>query len=76
MEINAKNSSFNFSGLREDGIQILTLLFPFKAIDFQASLKYLGFILKPNNYGSEVAIPQKSRCESQTRGNSNSRDYE
>jgi hypothetical protein len=72
MEINAKKSSFNFSGLREDGIQILTLLFIFKALLFP----FKPFILKPNNYGSKVAIPQKSRCESQTRRNSNSRDYE
>jgi hypothetical protein len=50
MEINKQKSSINFSSLDEEEAIYIVERLPFQVLDIDEGLKYLGFLLKPNNY--------------------------
>jgi hypothetical protein len=51
MEFNDAKSSLYTFGLEEGLETTLDRYFPFPLLDFNDGVKYLGFYLKPNNYG-------------------------
>jgi hypothetical protein len=44
-------------------VAILGIIFPFQHLSFNGGLRYLGFNLKPNNYGKEDWRWKLSRIE-------------
>jgi hypothetical protein len=50
MMINDRKSSMSIQNMEEEEIGIYRSFFPFEIREFNASLKYLGFHLKPNSY--------------------------
>jgi hypothetical protein len=50
MEINEQNSSITFSSLDEEETLYIVERLPFQVLDIDEGLKYLGFLIKPNNY--------------------------
>jgi hypothetical protein len=50
MEINEQNSSITFSSMDEDEILYCLERLPFQVLDIDEGMKYLGFLLKPNDY--------------------------
>ena len=50
MEINAGKSSLTTHGMDVVEVRHATTLFPFIRANLDEGLKYLGFMLKPNNY--------------------------
>jgi hypothetical protein len=50
MEINAQKSSITFSSLDEEETLYIVERLPFQVFDLDEGLKYLGFLLKPNDY--------------------------
>ena len=50
MEINVGKSTLTTHGMEEEEVRHATTLFPFNRATLDEGLKYLGFLLKPNNY--------------------------
>ena len=50
MEINDDKSTISLCVLNVETQLDLQMIFPFNQMDMESSLKYLGFILKPNGY--------------------------
>jgi len=53
MKINERKSSISVLNLDEVKIRHYQTMFPFKMIELDIGLKYLGFQLKPNYYKKE-----------------------
>jgi hypothetical protein len=53
MEINMGKSALYTYGLNDSLSTRIERIFSFQHLDFEGGLKYLGFILKPNNYGNK-----------------------
>jgi hypothetical protein len=53
MVININKSAIFFPELEEDLRLSISTLFSFPSYDLQDGIKYLGFKLKPNNYGTK-----------------------
>lgn len=49
--INSSNSSFGCHMVHMHSKQMIFDFIPYQQVDFKVALKYLGFDLKPNNYG-------------------------
>lgn len=50
MDINSLKSIAFVVGCSRDEISYITTKFPFQLVDMEEGIKYLGFILKPNDY--------------------------
>lgn len=50
MQVNLQKSTLSLNNLRETHIQYLISLFPLPTKELSEGLKYLGFLLKPNDY--------------------------
>jgi hypothetical protein len=50
MEINKQKSSITFSSMEDEEILYFLERLPFQSLDIEEGLKYLGFLLKPNDY--------------------------
>jgi hypothetical protein len=51
MTINMKTSSICFNGMEENHIKRVLQFFPYNVYGIQDGLKFLGFFIKPNDYG-------------------------
>ena len=50
MEINEQKSSITFSSMEYEEIIYFLERLPFQVLDIEEGIKYLGFLLKPNDY--------------------------
>ena len=50
MVVNIEKSTISCSNLSEQETHRIALCFPFRMMDLDAGIKYLGFFLKPNSY--------------------------
>jgi hypothetical protein len=50
MLVNVGNSSISFVGVEVKNLEYFANIFPFKQVDLDEGLKYLGLFLKPNTY--------------------------
>jgi hypothetical protein len=53
MEINLNNSNLYSYGIEDSLFARIDQIFQFQHLGFDEAFKYLGFNLKPNNYGKE-----------------------
>jgi hypothetical protein len=52
MEVNLTKSFVLFFGLNGNEMRGINQIMPFQVLEFNEDLKYLGFVLKANGYGS------------------------
>jgi hypothetical protein len=54
MKINLEKSTLSLWGIPEQEMNYISQILPFKCIDLDMGLKYLGFHLNPNMYKKEI----------------------
>jgi hypothetical protein len=51
MKVNVGKYSISCMGTSEEDMRFFTQLFPYQVVDLNKGIKYLGFYIKPNDYG-------------------------